>query len=94
MHAEPGSGFHQLDNIDYVPPTYPKTTKGRIVIFQDNDPVIKMTIKGISPSMRHVARTHRIDLDWLYERFLNDPVTVFCDGRVCWPMPARIPRES
>ena len=23
--------------------------------------------------MRHVSRTHRVNLDWLYARFLNDP---------------------
>ena len=32
-----------------------------------------MTIKGRSPAMRHVARTHRVDLDWLWERIRVDP---------------------
>ena len=32
-----------------------------------------MCIKGRSPAMRHVARTHRIDLDWLWERMRTDP---------------------
>ena len=32
-----------------------------------------MTIKGRSPNMRHVARTHRVDLDWLFERIREDP---------------------
>ena len=31
-----------------------------------------MCIKGRSPSMRHVSRTHRIDLDWLWERMRTD----------------------
>ena len=44
-----------------------------IIILEDNEAVIKMTIKGRSPAMRHVARTHRVDLDWLFERFLKDP---------------------
>ena len=32
-----------------------------------------MCIKGRSPLLRHVARTHRIDLDWLFERLREDP---------------------
>ena len=31
-----------------------------------------MTIKGRSTAMRHITRTHRVNLDWLYERFLYD----------------------
>ena len=61
-------------NIDYVPCTIPLSEGiGRLVIFEDNDAVIKMCIKGRSPAMRHVARTHRIDLDWLWERMRTDP---------------------
>ena len=29
--------------------------------------VIKMIIKGRSPTMRHVSRTHRVALDWLFD---------------------------
>ena len=32
-----------------------------------------MTIKGRSPTMRHVSRTHRVDLDWLFDRINLDP---------------------
>ena len=32
-----------------------------------------MVIKNRAATMRHVSRTHRIDLDWLFERFLLDP---------------------
>ena len=61
-------------NIDYVPCTLPLSEGiGRLVIFEVNDAVIKMCIKGRSPAMRHVARTHRIDLDWLWERMRTDP---------------------
>ena len=31
-----------------------------------------MTMMGRSPITRHVQRTHRIDWDWLFERFLYD----------------------
>ena len=30
--------------------------------------VIKMVIKGRSPTMRHVSRTHRVAFDWLFDR--------------------------
>ena len=42
-------------------------------IFQDNEAVIKMIIKGRSPTMRHVSRTHRVALGWLFDRINLDP---------------------
>ena len=39
---------------------------------ENDDAVIKMTVKTRSPAMRLVQRTHRVDLDWLFERFLQD----------------------
>ena len=30
-------------------------------------------IKGRSPTMRHVSRTHRVALDWLFDRINTDP---------------------
>ena len=39
-----------------------------VYIFEDNEAVIKMTIKGRSPTMRHVSRKHRVALDWLSDR--------------------------
>ena len=32
----------------------------------------KMTQKGRSPNMRHVQRTSRVDLDWMFERLYKD----------------------
>ena len=32
-----------------------------------------MCVKGRSPNLRHVGRTHRVDLDWLFDRVRNDP---------------------
>ena len=32
-----------------------------------------MIIKGRSPTMRHVSRTHRVALDWLFDRINWDP---------------------
>ena len=42
-------------------------------IFLTNEAVIKMIIKGRSPTMRHVSRTHRVALDWLFDRINLDP---------------------
>ena len=44
-----------------------------LYIFEDNEAVIKMFIKGRSPTMRHVSRTHRVALDWLFDRINLDP---------------------
>ena len=57
-----------LGDVDYVPCTMPLSSGlGKCIIFEDNDAVIKACIKGRSPAMRHVGRTHRVDLDWLWE---------------------------
>ena len=44
-----------------------------LYIVEDNEAVIKMIIKGRSPTMRHVSRTHRVALDWLFDRINLDP---------------------
>ena len=44
-----------------------------LYIFEDNEAVIKMIIKGRSPTMRHVSRTHRVALDWSFDRINLDP---------------------
>ena len=42
-----------------------------LYVFEDNEAVIKMIINGRSPTMRHVSRTHRVALDWLFDRIKN-----------------------
>ena len=42
-------------------------------IFEDYEAVIEMIIKGRSPTKRHVSRTHRVALDWLFDRMNLDP---------------------
>ena len=44
-----------------------------LYVFEDNEAVIKMIIKGRSPTMRHVSRTHRVAHVWLFERMNLDP---------------------
>ena len=44
-----------------------------LYIFEDNEAVIKMIIKGRSTTLRHVSRTQRVALDWLFDRMNLDP---------------------
>ena len=61
-------------NVDHVPTSrHDPKCLSELVIHEDNEAVIKMTIKGRSPALRHVPRTHRVDLDWLFERIREDP---------------------
>ena len=46
--------------------------EGLLYVFGDSEAVIKMIIKGRSPTMRHVSRTHRVALDWLSDRINLD----------------------
>ena len=41
-------------------------------VFEDHETVIKMIIKGQSPTMRQVSRTHRVVLHWLFDRLNPD----------------------
>ena len=43
-----------------------------LYVFEDNEALIKMIIKGRSPTMRHVSRSHRVALDWLFDRINLD----------------------
>ena len=68
-------GWRNIESIiDYVPPMLPPLS-GRtfLKVLEDNDAVIHMCIKSRAPKLRHLARTLRIDLDWLFERFQTDP---------------------
>ena len=57
--------INDLDNVDSVPSNVQSARQEALLyVFEDNEAVIKMTIKGRSPTMRHVSRTHRVALDW------------------------------
>ena len=63
-----------LDNVDFISSNVNSSRKeASLYIFEDNEAVIKMIIKGRSPTMRHVSRTHRVALDWLFDRINLDP---------------------
>ena len=55
------------------PHTHSSQGESQLYIFEDNEAVIKMIIKGRSPTMRHVSRTHRVALDWLFDRISLEP---------------------
>ena len=63
-----------LQNIDSVPSNVQSSRQEALLyVFEDNEAVFKMIITGRSPTMRHVSRTHRVALDWLFDRINLDP---------------------
>ena len=76
-HGIPGitnpSIHEQLLNVDYIPCNLStQNDLSKLIVFEDNQAVITMTKKGRSPNMRHVPRTHRVNLDWIFERIRED----------------------
>ena len=62
-----------LNNVDRVPSNVQVSHQEALLyVFEDSEAVIKMIIKGRSPTMRHVSRTHRVALDWLFDRINLD----------------------
>ena len=58
-----------LINIDHGPSNGTHSgSNAMLYVFEDNEAVNKMIIKGRSPTMRLVSRTHRVALDWLFDR--------------------------
>ena len=63
-----------LKNVHHVSSNARSSRFGAMLyVFEDNETMIKMIIKGRSPTMRHVSRIHRVALDWLFERNNLDP---------------------
>ena len=59
-----------LSNVDHVSSNVKCSRFAVLYVFEDNEAVIKMIIKGRSPTKRHVSRTHRVALDWLFDRYI------------------------
>ena len=69
----PGRPANVLNNIDCVPSNVQASHQEALLyVFEDNEAVIKMIIKGRSTTMIHVSRTHRVALDWLFDRINLD----------------------
>ena len=65
---------NDLDNVEFIPSNVQSShQEASLCVFEDNEAVIKMIIKGRSPTMRHVSRTHGVALDWLFDRINSDP---------------------
>ena len=64
----------ELVNVDYVSAYAQSSQSGAtLYMFEDNEAAIKMIIKGRSPMTRHASQTHRVALDWLFDRINLDP---------------------
>ena len=63
-----------LDNVDFISSNVHSSRKEALLyIFEDNEAVIQMITKGRSTTTRYVSRTHRVALDWLFDRINLDP---------------------
>ena len=66
---KPHKKIDVMKDIDSVPSNVQSARQEALLyVFEDNEAVIKMIIKGRSPTMRRVSRTHRVALDWLFGR--------------------------
>ena len=70
----PNRGDLVLQNVDSVTSNAKLSHFGALLnIFEDNEAVTKMIIRGKSPTMRHVSRAHRDALDWSFDRISLEP---------------------
>ena len=70
---KPHKKIDVMENIDSVPSNVQSARQeDSLYVFEDNEAVIKVTIKGRRPTMRHVSRTYRIALVWLFDRINLD----------------------
>ena len=66
--------INDLDNVDFIHSNvYSSHQEALLNVFEDNEAVIKMIIKRRSLTTRHVSRTHRVALDWLFDRINLHP---------------------
>ena len=65
--------INDFDTVDFIPSNVQSSHQEALLyVFEDNEAVIKIIINGRSPTMRHVSRTHRVALDWLFDRINLD----------------------
>ena len=73
-HHKSQNKIDVMRDIDSVPSNVQSARQEALLyVFEDNEAVIKMIIKGRSPTVRHVSRTHRVAFDWLFDRINLDP---------------------
>ena len=72
-HHKPHKKIDVMKDIDGVPSSVQSARQEALLyVFEDNEAVIKTIVKGRSPTMKHVSRTHRVALDWLFDRINVD----------------------
>ena len=72
-HHKSQKKINVMDYIDSVPSNVQSSRQEALLfVFEDNEAVIKMIIKGRSSTMRHVSSTRRVALDWLFDRINLD----------------------
>ena len=59
----------RFDHVDNVLAVREFCSPVNFIIAEDNEATIKTRLKGRSTKLRHVHRTRRVNLDWLYEVF-------------------------
>ena len=73
-HHKSHNKIDVMKDIDAVPSNVQSASREALLyVFEDNEAVIKKIMKGRSPTLRHVSRTHRVALDWLFDRIKLDP---------------------
>ena len=72
-HHKSHNKIDAMNDIGAVTSNVPSARQEALLfVFEENEAVIKMIIKGRSPTMRHVSRTHKVALDWLFDRINLD----------------------
>ena len=73
-HHKSHNKIDAMKDIDSVPSNVQSARQETLLyVFEDSEAVIKKIMKGRSPTRRHVSRTHRVALDWLFDRINLDP---------------------
>ena len=71
---ESRTGIDVVRDIDSVTSNVQSARQEALLyVFYSNESLIKLISKGTSPTMRHVSRTHRVALGWLFDRINLDP---------------------
>ena len=69
-HHQSQTRIYVMKDIDSVPSNVQSSRQEDLLyVFEDNEAVIKIIIKGRTLTMRHVSRTHS---DWLFDRINLD----------------------
>ena len=57
-----------VDNVDFIPANVNSSHQEALLYeHEDNETTNNMIIKGRNPTMKHVSRTCRVALDWLFD---------------------------